>query len=123
MTDDEITEMREEALVALARWRPEGAFTQASRLLTDARDEKIVALCDELLGRRPRMTTTGPDGNRYRLERVRGLRYEPEFHLVPIDGTGPYPGPEDEGCPEDPDGQHFVGCGCDHTNPDDPEGT
>lgn len=27
---------------------------------------------------------------------------------------------EDEACMEDPDGVHFIGCGCDYTSPDDP---
>ena len=28
-----------------------------------------------------------------------------------------------DACPDDPDGQHHVGCGCDYTSPDDPEPT
>jgi hypothetical protein len=33
---------------------------------------------------------------------------------------GPYVADDESVCPDDPDGQHFVGCGCDYTSPDDP---
>lgn len=32
----------------------------------------------------------------------------------------PIPGPHEEGCPEDPDGLHFAGCGCPDVDPVDP---
>jgi hypothetical protein len=27
---------------------------------------------------------------------------------------------QNDACPDDPDGVHFVGCGCDYASPDDP---
>lgn len=29
------------------------------------------------------------------------------------------PDPDDDACPDDPDGVHHVGCGCDYASPDD----